>query len=349
MNNTENSADAPSRVTWSNIGTTEDYTTGTQGYQDLTDEESWIITAELLTESSAVIYKERSIVLCEWVGGHTPFRFTTMVFGNGCLCKDGVVNIRGAHHVIDQDIMYRYSGGKSFEEIGQVIKDTLFGMLDHSFGARVFLLHVDSKEEFQVWIPTTTDYPDTVWVQNFEADTWHVMERTMTGWGTYKEQSAVLIGDLTMKIGTMDFLIGDLLTKANTPIRLVGDSDGKIYKLDDTILNDDGSAIVNNFRTVSFTRPDNKEYQNKEMRVTQFVFEARGQAVTTEWSDDEGASWYPTSGANDVTLDASNYKFYRQDFEACPKKICFRFYNDTASSGYKIRYFGFYWVPRSGR
>ena len=350
MSNTENAADAPQRVSWTNIGAIEDWTVGTAGYQDLYDDESWIIAVEGLSENEVVIYKERSIVIMMWVGGHTPFRFYTMVSGSGALSKESVTNVGGEHVVMGPDLIYAYKGEKSTDAMDDNVKDTMYPVLDRENAGRVFLMYVEEDDELQAWIPTTTAYPDDVWCMNMVKENWYRKTRTMTGFGYYQESSSLTIGDLTGTIGEQNWRFGEMLTKAYTPITLVGDHNGKVYKLDKMTLNNDGTAIVNEFQTPDFVLPGTEYYMNKSMRVSQLIFEAKGQSITTHWSDDGGASWSPTEGAGgNVTALSSTHKDYQQDFDCVVKKIRFRFRNETASSGYKFRHYGFRWEVRSGR
>ena len=350
LNNTENAADAPQRVSWTNIGAIEDWTNGTAGYQDLYDDESWIVAIEGLSENEVVIYKERSIVIMMWVGGHTPFRFYTMISGSGCLSKEAVTNVGGEHIVFGPDLVYAYKGEKTTDAMDDNVKDTMYSRLDRENAGRVFLLYVEEDDELQVWMPTTTSYPDDVWCLNMVREKWYRKTRTMTGFGYYQEQSSLTIGDLVGTIGEQNWRFGDMLTKAYAPITLVGNNSGHVFKLDKMTLNNAGTAISNEFQTPDFVLPDTEYYMDKYMRVSQFIFEGMGQSVTTSWSDDGGSSWHPTegAGANTIAL-TSSYNDYQQDFDTVTKKIRFKFLNTTASSGFKIKHYGFKWILRSGR
>ena len=348
MNNTENSANVPARVTWSNIGDDEDFVVGTAGYQDLTDETSAIIAAEKISRSVALIYRERSIVKCSWVGGQTPFRFETLVFNEGCLCKEGVISIHGVHHVIGQNNLYRYTGGGNIEPFDQSNNAAIFADLDRTYDTRVILNYVDEDKEFQVWLPKDSAYPDIVWCMNEQA-AWYKRDRTMTGLGKYQRQSSVTIGDLVGTIGEQNYRIGDLLTAANAPITLVGDTNGKVYVMERGTYDNDGVAIINTFVTPDFTLPNTPEYQNMFMRITQLVYEARGQKVTVTYSTDGGSIWSPVQKNEGATTLTSSYNYYQEDFEVTARKIRFKFQNATVSSGFRFRYYGFYWIARSGR
>ncbi len=350
MNNTENAVDCPQRVSWTNIGSLEDWTAGTAGYQDLTDDVSWVVGVALLSENNAIIYKERSIVSMTWVGGHTPFRFRTMVIGTGALSKDSLDSGSGEQLVVGPDVTYAYKGTLDIDIIDDKIKRTMYGRLNKAYANRIFVIYVEEDDEFQIWLPTASEYPDEVWCTNVIEETWYRKIRTMTTVGYYQEQSSLTIGDLVGTIGDQNWTFGDALTKAYSPITLCGDASGYVYKLDKLTLNNNGAAIEKEFQTPDFVLPDSPDYMNKFMRVTQLIYEIYGQSVTTTYSIDGGISWLPTQGGgtNTVTL-VSIAGDYQQDFDTVCKKIRFKFYNNTLNSGFNLRYYGFRWEVRSGR
>ena len=350
FNTYENGSDCPTRATWGNIGRIEDYIGGTAGYQDLTDDESWTMAVLQLSENEWAVYKERSIVKMIWVGGATPFRFYTMVEGTGVLNKEAITSVGGEHLVFGPDLVYSYKGGYEIEILDDPIKRTMYNRLDRAYSGRIFMMYVEEDDELQIWIPTSSAYPDEVWCRDMTTEVWYTKTRSMTGYGYYQEASSLTIGDLTGTIGEQNWKFGDMLVKAYAPITLVGDSNGKVYKLDKTTLNNDGVAITNEFQTPDFVLPETPEYMNYFMRVPQLLFEAKGQSVSIERSEDEGSTWNPTQGGggNTVTLD-STYRIYQQDFDVVTRKIRFRFRNLSAGSGFYLRYYGFKWLPRSGR
>lgn len=350
MNNTENAADCPQRVSWTNIGSIEDWTTGTAGYQDLVDDVSWVVSAALLSENSSIIYKERSIIEMTWVGGHTPFRFKTQVLGTGALSKDSIDSGTGEHMIVGPDLTYAYKGGTEIEILDDKVKKMMYGRLNREYANRLFVIYIEEDDELQIWIPTDTAYPDEVWCTDVISEAWYRKTRTMMCAGYYTEQSSFTIGDLVGSIGDQNWKFGDALTKAYSPITLCGDHNGYIYQLDKVTLNNNGAAITNEFQTPDFVLPDSEHYMNKDMRTMQLIYEAAGQSISTYYSINSGESWNATQGAGESTVTLSSvYANYQQDFDVTSKKIRFKFLNTSVSSGFKLRYYGFYWILRSGR
>lgn len=353
MNTIENAATCPQRATWSNIGKHEDYTSGTTGYQDLTDDPFAIVGYTQTGENEISIYKEQSLVQMTWVGGQTPFRFKTLMQGNGIISKDGSINVGGVSIGIDKDTMFAHKmsyTGFEFILTKDIISSTFFSEINLTYKKRLFIIYFPADKEYQIWIPTSTAYPDKVWCQNIDTGAWYIKVRTMTGWGFYKISSSKTIGELTGTIGVLGGKIGDNTTTAGTIITLIGDSNGTIYQIDKSSLDNNGTAISSEYQTPDFILPDSPEYYNKDMIVSQFLVELRGQTATIEYSTDQGLSWYPTQGAGSNVLTLTGvYKVYQQDFCTSCKTIRFRVRKNEVAKGFAMRYYGFDWGVRSGR
>lgn len=370
FNNTENGADAPNRASWTNIGQGEDFVNGTAGYQDLLDDSSWIISAAQLSENAWAIYKETSIVLMEWVGGQTPFRFKTMVRNKSIAGKDCVIAIDGIHYVVGTRDVYRYAGGEETENIDIQIKRDIYGSVDYTYLLRAFLLYIEEDDELQIFLPTATQYPDKIYCYDVKLKVWYKKTRTITGKGSWNSSSSLTIGELVGTIGEQNYPYGSTIIKSNSPLFLVGDSNGSIFKLDKTTLNNAGNAITNEFQTPDFTRANLEkgvnrgsdinsligalsatgDPQNKTFRTKKLFFEAKGQSISVFFSIDGGLSWAPCQTANThiVTLSAV-YDIYELDLDLVVKKIRYKFLNDSVSSGYALRYYGFEYGDRSSR
>lgn len=366
FNNIENGANVPQRGSWTNIGTIEDFINGTAGYQDMGDER-WVMAVEQMSRDVWIIYKEGSIEKMTWVGGQTPFRFETMISDRGAVAKDGVFDLGGKHTVLDEGHIYGYTGGQEVQEIDGAIHDEFFALIDTAYDNRSFMVFIEKDNELQFWIPTSTEYPDTLWCLNTTTAVWYKKDRTMTGYGEYEEQENVIIGDLIGTIGEQNYRIGDNLFKTGTALEIIGNAQGEVYKLWGGTLNNGETAISNVFETPDFTlqalkaqstRVDktgelvssSEDSINKHFRVLGLAYEAKGQLITTEYSIDRGDTWFSTQGAGtNVQELTSNWTFYNQDFDIVDRMIRFRFTNNSVSSGFSLRYFAICWLERSER
>ena len=341
FNTTENAADCPQRASWSNIGQIDVYAAGTAGYQDLVDDDTWIVAVLPLTRSSALIYKEDSIVLMEWVDGHTPFRFATLIKGYGALSKDSLVYYQGGHVVLDRNVLYKYSGDQ-ITILDENIKDRLFGLIDMQYQNRIFTVYEETRRELQLWIPSGSEYPNDVWC--LKENAFYRKSISMTGYGLFKEIAALTIGDLTGTIGEQNWRFGDTLTRSNVFTQIIGNTSG-IFRFDETTTDNDGVAVERFFETGDFVLPDTQEYLNKTMRVNKFIFEGLGQTVDIYYSTDGGSSW---RFIRTLTL-TSSFTKHQLDFDVVTEKIRFKFTCYTSGAGFKFRYFGFYLIHRTTR
>lgn len=362
MNNTENGADAPQRVSWTNIGEIDDFTGGTAGYQDLVDDADWIISAVYMSDDTTMIYKENSIVEMVWVGGQTPFRFTTVYTGDGSAGKECVIDVGGDHVVIGNRYFYLFNTSGKVTQIDEKINRSVYESINTVYINRSLVIYEKAQSELQFCIPTSGSVPDEIWTSNsIDAEhPWYRKTRTFSGYGFATTQSTVTIGDLVGTIGDQNLRIGDYLSLSNFTFTILGNTSGQVFKISSSTYNNDGAAVTNEFQTPDFCSPistyalSNKNTNEGSLsdffRVMQLHYEAKGDLVTTEYSTDGGLSWNPTQGSatNAVSLD-SNYATYQQDFDITTRKIRFRFRNTTASSGFFLRYYGFYYHPRSTR
>ena len=354
MNNTENGADVPHRVTWSNIGTITDLSDGTSGFQDLTDNQDIIVAAEILSEYIMLIYKENSTVACTWIGGHTPFRFDPLVYGYGALSKDSVALVEGYHVVIDNGDIYVSNGSAEVQVIDAPIQLSLYNNLNGQYTQRTFtrFSKVDNEIEFYICYQDST--PDQAFTFNQVDTNWTVRNRNISGWGTYQTQSYLTIGELIGTIAQQNFTFGSQTTRSFFPITLVGTASGQTYQLTKVAITNGGVPIVSEFQTPDFVLPSSpsvswsgqNDYENMNMRVSKLAFEAAGVSITVQFSIDGGLTWNNCQGnnTNTVTL-TSIYNEYELFFEVDAKKVRFRFTGGL----FMIRYYGFEWQPRSGR
>lgn len=361
LNTTENGADCPQRASWGNIGETQDYVGGTAGYQDLVDDADWIVSAVYMSDDTTVIYKENSIVEMTWVGGQTPFRFSTTYTGDGSAGKECVIDAGGDHAIIGNRYLMTYTSEGKVTQMDEKINKSFYDSINTNYINRSLIIYDKDQSELQFCIPTSATIPDDVWALNSidSEHPWYRKSRTFSGFGFGTTQTAVTIGDLTGTIGDQNVRIGDYLLLSNFTFLILGNTSGKVFKVSPLTYNNDGDAVTNEFQTPDFMQPVSQSVSSKNtgegslldyFRVMQLSYEAKGDSVTTEYSTDGGNTWNPTQGnaTNVMALD-SNYDTYQQDFDVTARKIRYRFRNTTASSGFFLRYYGFKYHERSPR
>lgn len=346
FNNTENGNSVSRRCTWTNIGTTNDFVDGTSGFQDLTDNTDQIVAVEILSETIMMIYRENSISLCTWVGGHTPFRFDPLITGYGALSKDSVEFVEGYHVVIDNADVYVTNGTNEVQNIDAPIQQYLYNNLNGQYAARTFTRFSKIDNEVEFWICNNATTPDQGYTFNQINANWYIRSRNISGFGTYQTQTYLTIGELIGTIAQQNFTFGSQTIKSFFPITLLGDVNGLVYQINKTSTTNNGTSIPSEYHTPDFVLPDTPEFENKFMRVNKFVFDAFGSTVTVQYSIDGGITWNACQGGgtNVVTL-TSAFSIYEQYFETNTNKIRFRF----TGGPFTIRYFAFTWMLRSER
>lgn len=346
FNNTENGATVSHRCTWTNIGTTNDLINGTAGFQDLTDNAYDIVASEILSEILMLIYKNESITLCTWTGGHTPFRFDPLISGYGALSKDSVALVEGYHVVIDDADIYVCNGTPNVQVIDAPIQQYLFNNLNGLYTERTFVRFskIDNEVEFYICYENTT--PDQAFTFNQVNGNWYIRNRNISGWGIYQTQSLLTIGELIGTITQQNFTFGSQVTKSFFPLTLLGDVNGLVYQLSKQSVANNTTPIVSEYQTPDYVSPDSNDFENKFMRVNKFIFDAMGTTVTVQFSIDGGITWNACQGnsTNIVTL-TNTFTIYELFFETNCEKIRFRF----TGGPFIIRYYAFNWMPRSER
>lgn len=346
FNTVENGNNQPKRCSWTNIGTINDLITGTSGFQDLTDNTDTIVAAEILSENIELVYKQNSIVLCTWVGGHTPFRFDPLIDGYGALSKDSVAVVEGYHVVIDNADIYVCNGSADPQLIDALIQQYLYNNLAGIYSDRTFVRFSKIDNEIEFWICYQQTTPDQGFTFNQVNANWYIRNRNISGFGIYQTQSYLTIAQLIGTIAQQNFTFGSQTAKSFFPITLLGDVNGKVYQLSKQATTNSGTAIISEFQTPDFVSPDSNSFEDKNMRVSRFIFDALGTSVTTQYSIDGGMTWKVTQGSgSNVTTLTSTFTEYEQYFETDAKKIRFRF----TGGPFTIRYYAFDWMPRSGR
>lgn len=352
FNNTENGADCPYRASWTNIGSVNDHVNGTAGFQDLTDEPSWIIGAGLLSEGEALIYKENSIILCTWVGGHTPFRFDTIIKDLGLLNKECILSLGGVHHFASSIGCFSFSKSIGLKSLDDKNKRYIYNRLNTQYENRAFIMSIKEEDELQFWIPTSYSYPSEGYCLYFEGDNLipYRKVRNITAYGVYNLQRALTLADLVGTIGDQTFTFGSTVTRANTPITIVGDADGKIYQLSKGTLNNNGVAIESIYQTPDLISPDTDRFISNQMVVRGVRAELAGGEAILQWSDDGGNTWNPCQGDNSHVLSlTSNFKVYQLNFDNDCYKIRFQVSKNAGSKNFRLKNMSFNWSPRTGR
>lgn len=344
LNTTESGTEVPQRVRWSDAGDPETWDSGDAGSNDLVDTPGEIVTGKLLG-NILVIYKDDSIVLCDWVGGNNLFRFLTAVPNIGLLAQDAIVNLGTSHIFLGKDNIYEYAGGNMCTPIGNAIKDELFNVMNDVYISTAFTMHFRERNEVWFFIPINdSTYPNSAWVYNYLTKSWSRFDMSMTAGAEYLYQDNPTIGSLTDTIGELGWRFKDLRKDRALPIFLLGDSSGNILQQGYST-SDNGTAITAYYDTLDFTVGEDGAVRGYQGRWLGVKYEAKGDSVEIYYSTDEGDSW---TSVETKSL-SSSWAEYASYFDVTSEKIRIRFRNANSTGQLAIRWFRILYMPRSSR
>lgn len=287
---TESGTIHPQRVRRSDTGDPEEWSAGNAGYTDLFESEDWIAGAEHLGPY-LMIYKERSIIRCEYVGlAEELFSFASVIFGEGARSLDSVVSLGDEHIFFGRANIYRYKGGYSLDPIGDPLYHKIFsvqGHLNPSDEALVHGIYVEEVDEVWFFYPTGEDTQPKTMVR-ISASSYALAEREfttgVTGYGFYvlleSKDWAALEGDWSAQ--TWEWGSRSTLANAPTTHLCLGTQVAEYDYLSST---DDGTEIPYKVDTGDFYMP------NTQARFDRLSVSARGESVDIFYSLDRGDSW----------------------------------------------------------
>jgi len=323
------------RVKWTDAAVTT-LTGGTSGSADLRDGSDWVLNAVQLGSKMA-IYKERSIVIQEHVGGSIVYRFTTKITGIGLAAERCVADLGGEHIFLGSDLnVYRFDGGPDIVPIGDEIQSELRATVDATNGSRSFMHIVEELNEVWLCIVETGDtLPDRIYKWNFIDKTWSTdsLAHAAGAMGYYRRTSTTSWNNAA---GTWDSQVArwdDRTFSTNAPTNLMGSSVGKLTEWSQNQFNDDGSTMDVIFDTPDLTSGDN--YTRTFRRYFDFNFEAKGTAVDVYYSTDEGATYVLLET---VTL-TGNWTRYNVECDLTYQKVRFRLRNNVSNGQLNARSF----------
>ena len=335
------------RMRWCDTGDASNWTTGRSGFQDLVDDNSAILGGTQVGSVFA-IFKEESIVNMRFISGSSfiatasfaIFSFETIMSGLGCLAGDTVRNVPGAVCIfLASDYgLYTYNGNVVTPISNNLIKAWIKDNISTEHKQRSFAIVNTDKDEYYLFIPTEgASMPDKMLVYNYVNGVWWEGGIAATAAGLFYPSSTATWGAQTAVWSAAIGRWMDASGETGRRVHLIGDSSGNIknYGAD---VNDSAVAITSDYQT--------KDYRfntaNRRERVVEFRFEAKGDSVDVMHSINSGATWM---GQTSITLtqNLAEYKYY---LNVSPKKIRFRFYNNTASEAWHVGWYYVTTVPR---
>jgi len=337
---TEGGTRYPQRVRRANTGDPTDWTTGVAGYNDLYDNEDWLIAIQYLGPYM-ILYRERSIVRTEYVGSlDLLFNFETTIVGEGALSQDSVIDLGDYHIFMGNANIYEYRGGFDFQPVGDKIYYEIFGVngdLNASYKQRVFGLYVEEVDEAWFFYPPSGEEKPTKLIRySQENQSWMIREfnHDITGFGLYQSTSDKTWNDLVGTWLQQNWTWDSRAINANSPITHLLSSDNlQVYEYDYFQTTDDGTVIPYEFETKDFGNP------RFMTRFDLFEFRLFGTNILVEYSLDEGVTFDTLA-----TFTSGKLQKNLVNKQLITQYIRFRF---SGSDAFKLHTLGFMFIQEN--
>ncbi len=339
MNTIEGGTDMGQRVRWCDTADATNWTTGKARHRDSIEDNGKLMGGKPIGGSFALYY-ERAIENMTFIGGYAIFDFKVRVPGLGSPVGLSIQEIPGNQHIfLGTDLgLYTYNGSVVVPLSEGIVKDYINDTLNTKYFDRTFAFVWTENNEYHLWYCNSSSTPDTCIVYNYVNKTHTIYSLPTTAGSVYYEASTVTIDNLSGTINALDGTINDLGSSAFSASAIIGDNSGYVYQIKNATLNDNGSAITAYLETKDFMfgSPERTD------RVLKLGYSAKGNSLIVSHSTDEGATWLKNQ-TQSLTAIYTQYDYF---LNKTPKKIRFRFYNNTVSETFAVRWYQPWVIPR---
>jgi hypothetical protein len=327
-NTTESGDRFPFRVRYSAKGDEEELSLLEAGYIDIMDTSDDIIQM-LKLGPYLVLYRDNSIGrMAISSGGLRRFDTQTTVSGTGIFCNFGVIDLIDRHIMMGNNNFYWYKGGFAVEEIGNPIKDYVFGesgLLAGTNRAEAFAVLLPQKNEILYFFKSDDNGEDNIAVRyHLDSNKWTTRKfaHTFSGFGEHIVSDSTEWSDLDAAWGdVVASWAGMEASGERRQIVLCAADPDQSMIYDYTASTDAGDLITMNIETKDFSHP---KYLIKHDSLTVGVYNGN---LTVEISTDKGGSWTAMGGI----ISTGVAKRYRIDYQVTCEHFRYRFTsNDPA-------------------
>ena len=241
------------------------------------------------------------------------------------------------------DNFYQFDGYAN-TPIGDAIIVSFLDNINPAYINTMFSHMIRKYNLYLLFFPSVSaTVPDSVvvydYIKNRFFGIWN-FATNITAEGYYHASSGITIGGLTMKIGVANFKIGSNISQTIAPYDLLGDSIGYIYRLDESILNDNGVAIDSYIDTKSFM-PNVGMFS----RFVRQQLYAIGTQIETLVSVDDGVNF-----ATQVTTTLKNEESspsITDPFDITNEKCMFRMRNNELNGWFKLTGMQYHYIEKT--
>lgn len=306
------------RVRWSNIGTVDDFDSGTAGFVDLVDDSSEIVGASILGDS-LIIYKRNSVVECKWTG--YTFSFRTILSDFGLISKRGIIQFDNFHIFISSKglgiIPSSFSKVISIENISNLWNDVNI-QFENAIG------HYDNKEKAIYFILPYYGGLQKILVFHLAMQAWtqYNFHWPVAAIGQYNQQYIIRWDNNPWGTwdNTKNIRWNETLTSDDLPSTLILDDVGITYQCDRDKVGDCSEWTID---TKDFV-PEQQDFIRRLTRWEEFSVEILCKSQATlklSYSIDKGINWklFQTT-----VLPAAEWKRFTANFDVTSQSIRFR-------------------------
>jgi hypothetical protein len=352
MGNITTTGDETDVVAWSDTVSLVDFLNGNSGAQQLVDIRGEIKKILPLGDR-LMVYAEDSIHHMIHVGGDFIFSFQKVIDGTRLLSGRAVVNVGPFHYFMSQENVYIFDGTRGLRRVGDAITRRYRAQFVTSLKSRAFCFLDQPKNNVYFVVPTSEtssvvykvefdlfDVMNVKWVLHEYADricTMGFFSNSVTlAWNSAE------ISTLTWE--QAGFLWNQGSVNEGFPRRVFGvpsGSNGAVVLSSDTTYDDVSTPVDAVWESTDYTVP--QSFLSESGRWIEAEFEARGTSLSVSVSFDKGASY--TNVANKTLT--GTWERYRVFFDRVGQTCRLRFHNNSAASGFEIRWSRL-WVSDAG-
>lgn len=321
----------PERIQWSDYDNPESWTQGVAsnaGDYDLDD--GYAITGMFRLSDSVVVSKTDSIWVGYLTGDDRIFQFESVERRLGFLSHNTIQVVPGALVLgLSKHGIIQFNGLR-----GQLVVPGIFEDLKDYANANLihksFSVVVAELNEYWLFIPIKgQDYPTRLYRYNYvTGQVYKDLVSNLTAAGTWTQLTATLIDDMTGTIDSYTGIIDQVITATFYPIISIGDKDGKVFKFDYDLKNEDGTAISAHWCSQDII-PNPGYYSH----WTTLQFEGFGDSVTISYSTDEGVTY---TNLETITL-TSSIAVHTVYCDILAEKLRIKVANSTLTSSFTMR------------
>lgn len=349
-------AEFPQSIAWTAAGTIIDFDTVPGAGQSNLANLSGDIYRLVPLGNRLIVYSRYSIAMLSYVGGNYTFGFDLRVGAIRMASSASIVDL-GPYHVFQaEDNFYLYDGSSAVVPIGDSIAKEYRSIVNSAKIGRSFAFDDRTNQRLYFCIPTTTDYPDTVYLLHYELtdmsrSRWSKLtfNDAISAMGQWSRMNVLTWnalktrGDTWVSMKEAGTTWGGSASSEDFPTLVFGDTIGNTYEQDDSVVDDTNVAVSSEWSSRDFVVP--QEYLSRYGRWQEVEFEAKGSSVKLEYSTDEGSTW-TTVGTQTLSTGWTSYILY---LDVYSEKLRIRLSNSTLSKSFHLRWLRAWFVLGGSR